>query len=196
MDTSGLVYLAESYSWLRPDWKAVECLERGTFVIGMLVAQLIAPATTQLLVGAMILVFFQVRGLIERPLWIYCGLVDLLIARVLSLCTRALPRTTKMTTLVEHGSIGKKFAPSSFPQPSPLRDHSTTAISREKSIRGTSERNRDVPRTLMRFARCRMICAEKAQILRLCRDCGGRGRSWESEHRRMGDAYKRNDVVG
>lgn len=65
MDTSGLVYLSESYTWLRPDWKAVECLERGTFVIGMLVAQLVGPATTQLLVGALILVFFQVSGLIK-----------------------------------------------------------------------------------------------------------------------------------
>ncbi|CAM9195485.1 unnamed protein product, partial [Sphacelaria rigidula] len=61
VDTSGLLCLSESYTWLRPNWKFVECLERGMFVAGMLVTQLIGAATAQLLIGALILIFFQAR---------------------------------------------------------------------------------------------------------------------------------------
>lgn len=66
MDTSGLVYLWESYTWLRPHWKAVEGLERLLFVSAILVSRQLGPATTQLLVGALILATFQVSNGFER----------------------------------------------------------------------------------------------------------------------------------
>lgn len=62
MDTSGLIYLSESYTWRRPAWKAVESLERGVFVAAVLVSQQLGPASMQLLVGALVLVVFQVKA--------------------------------------------------------------------------------------------------------------------------------------
>lgn len=67
VDTSWLIHLAESYTWLRPEWKAVEGLERGVFVAAVLVSQHLGPASTQLLVGALVLAVFQAWTLRTEP---------------------------------------------------------------------------------------------------------------------------------
>lgn len=67
VDTSWLIYLAESYTWLRPEWKAVEGLERGVFVAAVLVSQHLGPASTQLFVGALVLAVFQAWTLRSEP---------------------------------------------------------------------------------------------------------------------------------
>lgn len=67
VDTSGLIYLSESYTWLRPEWKVIEGLERGVFVAAILISRHLGPASTQLLVGALVLTGFQAWTLRAEP---------------------------------------------------------------------------------------------------------------------------------
>ncbi|CAM9176550.1 unnamed protein product, partial [Scytosiphon promiscuus] len=67
VDTSGLIYLCESYTWLRPEWKVVEGLERGVFVAALLMSRHLGPASTQLLVGALVLLVFQAWTVWAEP---------------------------------------------------------------------------------------------------------------------------------
>ncbi|CAM9850704.1 unnamed protein product, partial [Hapterophycus canaliculatus] len=67
VDTSGLIYLSESYTWLRPEWKVVEGLERGVFVAAILVSRHLGPASTQLFIGALVLTVFQAWTLRAEP---------------------------------------------------------------------------------------------------------------------------------
>lgn len=67
VDTSGLIYLSESYTWLRSEWKVVEGLERGVFVAAILISRHVGPASTQLLVGALVLAVFQAWTLWAEP---------------------------------------------------------------------------------------------------------------------------------
>ncbi len=92
VDTAGLVYLSESYSWLRPGWKAVEGLERGAFVVAVVLSQQLGPASTQLLAGALVLAVFQAWTLQSEPfLYRREALLDsgLRVALVLVLCIGA-----------------------------------------------------------------------------------------------------------
>lgn len=92
VDTSGLIYLAESYTWLKQEWKAVEGLERGVFVTAVVVSQHLGPASTQLLVGALVLAVFQAWTLQNEPFLCHReALVDtgLRIALILVLCIGA-----------------------------------------------------------------------------------------------------------
>lgn len=92
VDTSGLIYLAESYTWLRPEWKAVEGLERGVFAAAVLVSQHLGPASTQLLVGALVLAAFQAWTLQNEPFLCHQeALLDtgLRVALILVLCIGA-----------------------------------------------------------------------------------------------------------
>lgn len=92
VDTSGLLYLAESYTWLRPEWKAVEGLERGAFVAAVVVSRHLGPASTQLLVGALVLVVFQAWTLRNEPFLCHReALLDtgLRVALILVLCIGA-----------------------------------------------------------------------------------------------------------
>ena len=92
VDTAGLLYLSESYSWLRPGWKAVEGLERGAFVAAVVVSQHLGPASTQLLVGALVLAVFQAWTLQVEPfLYRREALLDtgLRVALILVLCVGA-----------------------------------------------------------------------------------------------------------
>lgn len=92
VDTSGLIYLAESYTWLRQEWKAVESLERGVFVAAVVVSQHLGPASTQLLVGALVLAAFQAWALQKEPFLSHReALLDagLRIALILVLCIGA-----------------------------------------------------------------------------------------------------------
>lgn len=92
VDTSGLIYLSESYTWLRQEWKAVEGLERGVFVAAVLVSQHLGPASTQLLVGALVLAVFQAWTLHNEPFLCHReALLDtgLRVALILVLCIGA-----------------------------------------------------------------------------------------------------------
>eukprot|EP00903_Cladosiphon_okamuranus_P010991 g10380.t1 len=92
VDTSGLIYLAESYTWLSQEWKAVEGLERGVFVGAVVVSQHLGPASTQLLVGALVLAVFQAWTLQNEPFLCHReALVDtgLRVALILVLCIGA-----------------------------------------------------------------------------------------------------------
>lgn len=92
VDTSGLIYLTESYTWLRPEWKAIEGLERGVYVAAILVSRHLGPASTQLLVGALVLVVFQAWTLQKEPFLCHReALLDtgLRVALILVLCIGA-----------------------------------------------------------------------------------------------------------
>lgn len=92
VDTAGLIYLSESYSWLKPGWKAVEGLERGAFVVTVVLSQQLGPASTQLLVGALVLAVFQAWTLQSEPfLYRREAMLDsgLRVALILVLCIGA-----------------------------------------------------------------------------------------------------------
>ncbi|CBJ33045.1 Hypothetical leucine rich repeat protein [Ectocarpus siliculosus] len=92
VDTSGLLYLSESYTWQRSEWKVVEGLERGAFVTAVVVSQHLGPASTQLLVGALVLAVFQTWTFRAEPFLYYReALLDtgLRVALILVLCIGA-----------------------------------------------------------------------------------------------------------
>ncbi|CAM9215524.1 unnamed protein product, partial [Ectocarpus sp. 13 AM-2016] len=92
VDTSGLLYLSESYTWQRSEWKVVDSLERGAFVTAVVVSQHLGPASTQLLVGALVLAVFQTWTLRAEPFLYYReALLDtgLRVALILVLCIGA-----------------------------------------------------------------------------------------------------------
>ncbi|CAB1099841.1 unnamed protein product [Ectocarpus sp. CCAP 1310/34] len=92
VDTSGLLYLSESYTWQRSEWKVVDGLERGVFVTAVVVSQHLGPASTQLLVGALVLAVFQTWALRAEPFLYYReALLDtgLRVALILVLCIGA-----------------------------------------------------------------------------------------------------------
>lgn len=61
VDTSGLVYLSQSYNWRRAEWKTIEGLERGLFVAAVLLSRRLGGASFQLLTGGLVLMMFQVK---------------------------------------------------------------------------------------------------------------------------------------
>lgn len=98
MDTSGLLYLSESYTWLQPEWKATEGLERGAFVAAVVVAQQLGHASTQLLIGALVLAVFQVG------MWSGLGGICALFLGIDALCRRSIPTHSTMPCSTHNGT--------------------------------------------------------------------------------------------